>query len=334
MNRPVFLSFTLLSLYFLLSSCTSALHDGSARKIQGWPKLEAKTVQNICVQSADIHKVCRDEKDLSCKSFTIDPTEFQRDFRQLIEISGFTVVESGGQNCDVTLAVDLEAVPNKKKYTFRSYRYHKGDKVPIPLPGSGYTRECYGGAGAKGELLVSGHDIESFNVSIGGKYEAGAVSERECGPIMSRFQNAWRSAVLKGFVSLWGPRVLIAWVANEEYEIGDIAVESYIPGNYPGGGPFDGYTLTVEDVRKLTHVLDTGKNLRVNNAFLLLEFIGPPAIDMVPVILRYMQTHSSFDFIDRKLPEKTLRSISGMNFKTLDEWALWWSKRNTFRSGS
>lgn len=210
---------------------------------------------------------------------------------------------------------------------------------------------CYEGAEVNGEIHLTLSGRPPLSVPISGSFKPRSMIPSEhCSkePFTAPFSLAWPNALLRGLAQLWGPRVFIAAMWDDERGVGSAAIE--LLGRI---GPVE------EAVPALIQVLESHKSSFVReDAVFALGQIGPDVAEIIPALAEALEDKSSLvraaaaealgqlgpraveavpaliqtlrnpGFSGRKASAEALSAITGQDFgEDARTWQAWWDEQ-------
>ncbi len=238
-----------------------------------------------------------------------NPVSFERDLRYCLTLMGIATADSP-ENTEATLEADLtlEALPT----TYRHFKYLAG----------GPSDRCYTSAGVYGTLTVTATGKNPATVKIKDRIPTPSAIHECTVPSKAPFRKAWLKGLLRGFVHLWGPVVLVKAAADADCTVGEMAT---ISADW-AFEPFRSVKMDRNTIDFLTRALNTRNTCTQKNIVKLLGSFGSPAKSAVPSII------TLFDLNKRFLNDNVmdaLKRITGQKFGKPDEWREWWKTAQT-----
>jgi len=221
-------------------------------------------VQALGWEEVTVHTLCLEVE----QSYPEIEGEFSQSIadtaQRVLARVGLQVVAQGSA-CDAALTIALISEALGEEYT------------------SGY---CYTGAKSNGQILLAAPDRVQFTFPISG-FRSPPFNISYCPPEPNDapFEEAWSEAILEGLAHLWGPRVLIKALVDEEWwmrKTAALALGEIGPG-------------AVEAVPAIIQTMeDEDWVVRWSTAWALWK-IGPGAVEAVPALIQALEDEDSSD---------------------------------------
>jgi len=273
------------------------------------PILKGVTVRNVYIKAVKLTFEKREYPDNIPKQPVLKPSSFEQDLRYILKLQGIETVESPDKsNATIEADLTLEALPE-------TYRHFKN------LAGSP-SDKCYTSAGAYGTLTITLPGKNPIQIKIKGRILTPRIISECTLPSKAPFREAWLKGLLRGFVHLWGPLILVKAAADADCIAGEMAT---ISADWTFE-PFRSVKMNRDTISFLIRALNTRNRCTQMNILKLFGHFGKPAKPAIPAIIALFNNDKPY--LNDKAMD-ALKLITGRKFSKTGEWRKWWESAKT-----
>lgn len=273
------------------------------------PMLKGTTVRNVYIKAASLTFEKREYPDNLPIRPVLKPASFEQDLRYIFKLLDIETVDSPeNSNAIVEADLTLEALPE----TYRHMKYLAG----------GPSDKCYTSAGVYGTLTIIVAGKNPVQVKVKSHIPTPRVISECTLPSKAPFRKAWLKGLLRGFVHLWGPVILVKAAADVDCTVGEMATVS---ADW-AFEPFRSVKMDRDTISFLTGALNARYSCTQMNILKLFGHFGKPAKPAIPAIIALFNNDKPY--LNDKAMD-ALKRITGQKFKKTEEWREWWKTANT-----